>query len=533
MSGSELNIEFLKILIKHEGNNISANISASISALIHNLDARKREAHANLFTYIINLIEKESPYSSGMLNLLSSIENFFLQYPEKNDWMGDSSLRGKTFLHQAARFNRLEVAKFLLEKYPKLISICDLDGRTPLHEAARHDSAKVAVFIIGLNPTLTNQKSTLTYRTALHEAVLAEKLDMVNLLLDNNALIDIQDKEGMTPLSLACTYLNKAIIQTIISRGGNPDLKNHFGKDCYDLMKSAAWNGEEFCLIVRQQLSKVKIEEKSRKAMAAWMKGINSDLRLNENKRGLSPVSNFHLGDKLANDMLEKIRVRNYVAGEDVFFDATDGTKYIYPHSEVFLALVFASSINCELFDIEDMLISYEKNRISGGIIHAVHPLYFLAHVRLEKKKNNLILVYGLLSKFCSLCEKPLWASWLIPSEINLLDNPGQISEPSTPSQMSPVTTESKWDQLKKLLKPSQIEPMEKLMALVGLEEVKKIALQIYSGVLADKRLKENGFSKSVCEPALNFLFVGNPGTGKIIFFSLIFFTIKTKINLI
>jgi hypothetical protein len=41
------------------------------------------------------------------------------------------------------------------------------------------------------------------------------------------------------------------------------------------------------------------------------------------------------------------------------------------------------------------------------------------------------------------------------------------------------------------------------------------VAMSLYSDNLADKRLRENGFGKSVQSKALNFLFTGNPGTGK------------------
>jgi Cdc6-like AAA superfamily ATPase len=52
-------------------------------------------------------------------------------------------------------------------------------------------------------------------------------------------------------------------------------------------------------------------------------------------------------------------------------------------------------------------------------------------------------------------------------------------------------------------------------MKLVGLEEVKRVAIQLYEDNIADKRLRDNGFKESVAPKALNFLFLGNPGTGK------------------
>jgi hypothetical protein len=61
----------------------------------------------------------------------------------------------------------------------------------------------------------------------------------------------------------------------------------------------------------------------------------------------------------------------------------------------------------------------------------------------------------------------------------------------------------------------AMLAPLQELMKMIGLEEVKQAAMSLYSDNLADKRLRENGFSKSVQSKALNFLFTGNPGTGK------------------
>lgn len=64
-------------------------------------------------------------------------------------------------------------------------------------------------------------------------------------------------------------------------------------------------------------------------------------------------------------------------------------------------------------------------------------------------------------------------------------------------------------------LTQEQQKPMEELLELVGLESVKRKALEIYSSVLAKKKMKENNYAKAVVDRTLNFAFMGNPGTGK------------------
>ena len=56
---------------------------------------------------------------------------------------------------------------------------------------------------------------------------------------------------------------------------------------------------------------------------------------------------------------------------------------------------------------------------------------------------------------------------------------------------------------------------MIELMKMVGLKEVKKVAMTLYEDTLADQRLREDGREKSVAPKSLNFTFLGNPGTGK------------------
>lgn len=56
---------------------------------------------------------------------------------------------------------------------------------------------------------------------------------------------------------------------------------------------------------------------------------------------------------------------------------------------------------------------------------------------------------------------------------------------------------------------------MDELLKLMGLDAVKKVALDVYKSVLADQKLKDAGHHETVAREALNFAFLGNPGTGK------------------
>ena len=70
----------------------------------------------------------------------------------------------------------------------------------------------------------------------------------------------------------------------------------------------------------------------------------------------------------------------------------------------------------------------------------------------------------------------------------------------------------ARWRSIESLLSPQQREPMEKLLKLEGLHRVKEHAMDIYNDVLADARLKREGFGSSISPRTLNFVFSGNPG---------------------
>jgi hypothetical protein len=108
---------------------------------------------------------------------------------------------------------------------------------------------------------------------------------------------------------------------------------------------------------------------------------------------------------------------------------------------------------------------------------------------------------------------------WLTSDEKTLLLRASNgeigIGESGAEAAVAASALEQRWAELSKQLTDSQRKPMDKLLKLTGLDAVKKVALDVYSSVLADQKLKAAGHAKAVASHALNFAFVGNPGTGK------------------
>lgn len=150
-----------------------------------------------------------------------------------------------------------------------------------------------------------------------------------------------------------------------------------------------------------------------------------------------------------------------------------------------------------------------------------LHPLFLLAHARLAKKHEDLLLQLALLREFVA--RAPSLKSWLSGKEQELLKMTKMPKKDEAASSSSASELELQYHELVKQIRQdyksdasgSMLQPLEELMQMVGLDEVKQVAMSLYSDNLADKRLRENGFAKAVQSKALNFLFVGNPGTGK------------------
>ncbi|XP_029292892.1 protein phosphatase 1 regulatory subunit 27b [Cottoperca gobio] len=71
---------------------------------------------------------------------------------------------------------------------------------------------------------------------AMHEAVLTGNLDCVKLLVLHGADIHQRDKEGWTPLHMACSDGFPHIARYLLSLGADPELENDCGEKPADLI---------------------------------------------------------------------------------------------------------------------------------------------------------------------------------------------------------------------------------------------------------------------------------------------------------
>jgi len=124
----------------------------------------------------------------------------------------------------------------LIEKVQNLlieVDAEDIDGRTLLHVAVRHGRKKVAEYLLSRNANINARERFIGGFTPLHEAVCSQhKMEIVKLLVDHGATIDLTDDEGLTPFYRACTFYkcDIEVVKMLLKRGAFVDHKDKRGR---------------------------------------------------------------------------------------------------------------------------------------------------------------------------------------------------------------------------------------------------------------------------------------------------------------
>jgi ankyrin repeat protein len=136
---------------------------------------------------------------------------------------------------QLIRSNNIEKLKQTILSFNTI----DKDKRNLLHHAILSNNIEIVNWLIENNIDI-NCKDKNGW-TPLHFAIQNHNIELVNILLKNNSIIiDNPDNYGNTPLWRA-VYESKGrseIIELLLSKGANPDLKNYYDISPIDLAKS-------------------------------------------------------------------------------------------------------------------------------------------------------------------------------------------------------------------------------------------------------------------------------------------------------
>jgi hypothetical protein len=80
--------------------------------------------------------------------------------------------------------------------------------------------------------------------TALHYAASKGHIDMIRLLLDQQAYIDAESPNGTTPLMMAARYSTPKTVKLLLEEGADPRIRNQLGYDALQMAQKQASSAE-------------------------------------------------------------------------------------------------------------------------------------------------------------------------------------------------------------------------------------------------------------------------------------------------
>ncbi len=136
---------------------------------------------------------------------------------------------GESGLLMAVRDSTLKVVEVLL-KAPKIkVESRSAQDESPLMLAAINGLTEVCKQLIAADADVNKPGWT-----PLHYAATKGHLDIMNLLLENNAYIDAESPNGTTPLMMASQYGTPEAVKLLLKAGADPMVKNSLGMMALD-----------------------------------------------------------------------------------------------------------------------------------------------------------------------------------------------------------------------------------------------------------------------------------------------------------
>ena len=137
---------------------------------------------------------------------------------------------GHSLLHDACEFGSLEIVKILVSVGAG-VRVTNGERHTCLHAAAEAGHTEIVRYLVSLPDVDVNQETVDSY-TALHRAVMHVERDVVQVLIDAGADIDIQNNEGRSPLLSACVEGTFDTVKMLVRAGAEVRATDDEGVTC-------------------------------------------------------------------------------------------------------------------------------------------------------------------------------------------------------------------------------------------------------------------------------------------------------------
>ncbi|XP_052076520.1 uncharacterized protein LOC127714493 isoform X3 [Mytilus californianus] len=139
--------------------------------------------------------------------------------------------KGNTPLHLASMNGHLNIVKLLVEN-GRNVHLLNNDRLSPFFYACENDLIPVVNYLINLEDDFVKINETYMMRehkSVLHIACQKGSTELIKILLDHGATVDIQDKGGLTPLHLTCLNGQHDTASLLLKAGANVNRLDNLG----------------------------------------------------------------------------------------------------------------------------------------------------------------------------------------------------------------------------------------------------------------------------------------------------------------
>ena len=163
-----------------------------------------------------------------------------------------------------------------------------------LYDAAINDEPETLVSLLEQSPEIINAPGDDEGGTALHIGAWKDRCNIVGLLLDRGANLNLQDTAGFTPLLHAARDSSVRMVDLLLSRGADPTISNMFGVT--PLMIAAGWAKLENVRRLLQESAVVNtINAQDKDGETALHRACNSH--------------NYHGNEKMRRDIIDIVQL--------------------------------------------------------------------------------------------------------------------------------------------------------------------------------------------------------------------------------
>ena len=126
----------------------------------------------------------------------------------------------------------MKVLDVLINSKKTNLNVISADGETLLMLAAINNQLSLADSLISKGADVNKPGWT-----ALHYAASKGHIDLIRLLLDQQAYLDAESPNGTTPLMMAASYGSAMSVKLLLEEGADPRIKNKLGLTALDMAK--------------------------------------------------------------------------------------------------------------------------------------------------------------------------------------------------------------------------------------------------------------------------------------------------------